>query len=91
MNIIQAVLLGLLAGLAIWDSRVGGILMIDRPLVLGPLVGLILGDFVTGIIVGGSLELVMMGVLPLLILFQGQFLQQHLRLFQSWISVLLLH
>ena len=62
MNIIQAVLLGLLAGLAIWDSRVGGILMIDRPLVLGPLVGLILGDFVTGIIVGGSLELVMMGV-----------------------------
>ena len=36
--------------------------MIDRPLVLGPLVGLILGDFTTGIIVGGSLELIMMGV-----------------------------
>lgn len=56
MSIVQALLLGLLGGIGIWDSRVGGIWMIDRPLVLGPLVGLILGDFTTGIIVGGSLE-----------------------------------
>ena len=62
MSIVQALLLGLLGGIGIWDSRVGGIWMIDRPLVLGPLVGLILGDFTTGIIVGGSLELIMMGV-----------------------------
>ena len=62
MNIFQAVLLGLLGGLGIWDSRMFGILMCDRPLVLGPLVGLILGDFTTGIIIGASLELVMMGV-----------------------------
>ena len=52
MNIFQAVLLGLLGGLGIWDSRMFGILMCDRPLVLGPLVGLILGDFTTGIIIG---------------------------------------
>lgn len=62
MSIVQALLLGLLGGIGIWDGRVGGMWMIDRPLVLGPLVGLILGDFTTGIIVGGSLELIMMGV-----------------------------
>ena len=43
-------------------SRVFGMCMLDRPLVLGPLVGLILGDLQTGIIIGASLELVMMGV-----------------------------
>lgn len=62
MSIVQALLLGLLGGIGIWDSRVGEMWMIDRPLVLGPLVGLILGDFTTGIVVGGSLELIMMGV-----------------------------
>lgn len=62
MNIIQALLLGLLGGLGIWDSRVGGMWMIDRPLILGPLTGLILGDIETGIVVGGSIELIMMGV-----------------------------
>ncbi|MCI5773778.1 MAG: PTS sugar transporter subunit IIC [Erysipelotrichaceae bacterium] len=62
MSIFQAILLGLLGGIGIWDSRVGGMWMIDRPLVLGPLVGLVLGDFTTGIIVGASLELVMMGI-----------------------------
>ena len=62
MNIFQAILLGLLGGIGIWDSRVFGMFMLDRPLILGPLVGLILGDFQTGIIIGASLELVMMGV-----------------------------
>ncbi len=62
MSVIQAVLLGLLGGLGIWDSRVMGMCMLDRPLFLGPVVGLILGDFQTGIIIGASLELVMMGV-----------------------------
>lgn len=62
MSIIHAVLLGILGGIGIWDSRVFGMCMLDRPLVLGPLVGLILGDLQTGIIIGASLELVMMGV-----------------------------
>lgn len=62
MGIIHAVLLGILGGIGIWDSRVFGMCMLDRPLVLGPLVGLILGDLQTGIIIGASLELVMMGV-----------------------------
>lgn len=62
MSIVQAVLLGILGGFGIWDSRVFGLWMIERPLILGPLVGIILGDLQTGIIVGASLELVMMGV-----------------------------
>ena len=62
MSVIQAVLLGILGGLGIWDSRVMGMFMMDRPLFLGPVVGLILGDFQTGIVVGASLELVMMGI-----------------------------
>ncbi|WP_175437444.1 PTS sugar transporter subunit IIC, partial [Enterobacter sp. IF2SW-B1] len=35
------------------------------PVVLGPLVGLILGDLHTGILTGGTLELVWMGLAPL--------------------------
>ena len=62
MSVIQAVLLGILGGLGIWDSRVMGLCMMERPLFLGPVVGLILGDFQTGIVVGASLELVMMGI-----------------------------
>lgn len=62
MSVVQAILLGILGGIAISDSRVFGMMMLDRPLILGPLVGLILGDFHTGIIMGASIELVMMGV-----------------------------
>ena len=60
--IIQALLLATLAGLAQWDSRVFGLNMLDRPLVVGPIVGLILGDFHTGVVMGASLELVWMGL-----------------------------
>lgn len=35
--------------------------LLSRPLVLGPLVGLVLGDFTQGIIIGASLELIFMG------------------------------
>lgn len=63
--LIKALLLGILAGLAQWDSRMFGQNMLDRPLVTGPLVGLILGDLQTGIIMGGSLELVWMGIVTI--------------------------
>lgn len=62
MIYVQALLLALLAGFAQWDSRVGGQNMLDRPLVTGPIVGLILGDIQLGIIMGGTLELVWMGI-----------------------------
>ncbi len=62
MTLVQALLLGLLAGFVIWDGRVYGMWMLDRPLITGPLVGLILGDVEMGIIMGGSVELVLMGI-----------------------------
>lgn len=62
MLLIKALLLGILAGLAQWDSRMFGQNMLDRPIVTGPLVGLILGDIKMGIIMGGTLELVWMGI-----------------------------
>lgn len=60
--VVQALLLGILAGFGIWDGRVAGQTMFERPIVLGPIVGLILGDIQTGIVMGASVELVMMGV-----------------------------
>lgn len=62
MLFVQALLLGLIAGIGILDSRLFGVLMLERPLVLGALVGLVLGDFQTGIIIGAQLELIWMGI-----------------------------
>lgn len=59
--LIKALLLAILAGLAQLDSRIAGDNMLQRPIVTGPIVGLLLGDFTTGVIMGGTLELVMMG------------------------------
>ncbi|GEN87061.1 PTS sugar transporter subunit IIC [Oceanobacillus sp. FSL W8-0428] len=59
---IQALLIGVIGGLAEWDSRIFGDNMLGRPIILGPAVGLVLGDFTTGLIVGGTLELVFMGI-----------------------------
>src|ERR1700749_4358547 len=38
-----------------------GTTLLSRPLVLGPLVGLVLGDVTQGTIIGGTLELIFMG------------------------------
>lgn len=38
-----------------------GTTLLSRPLVLGPLVGLVLGDFEQGIVIGATLELIFMG------------------------------
>lgn len=62
--LIETLLIGLVAGVAGVDLF-NGLTHIHRPLVIGPLVGLILGDVYTGLLVGGSLELVWMGMVPL--------------------------
>lgn len=59
---LKALLVAIVAGLFSLESRVGGEHMLDRPIIIGPIVGLIMGDFTTGIIVGGQLELVWMGL-----------------------------
>ena len=56
----QAILVGLVA-LFGYLEVVFGNSMIQRPIVMGPLVGLVLGDFKTGLEVGATLELAFMG------------------------------
>ncbi|BET97352.1 PTS N-acetylgalactosamine transporter subunit IIC [Xenorhabdus taiwanensis] len=60
----SALLIALLAGIAGVDLF-NGLTHIHRPIVIGPLVGLVLGDVQTGLLVGGTLELVWMGMVPL--------------------------
>ncbi len=64
ISLLQAIALGILAFIAGLDMF-NGLTHMHRPVVLGPLVGLILGDLQTGILTGGTLELVWMGLAPL--------------------------
>lgn len=64
ISLLQAVLLGVLAFFAGLDLY-NGLTHFHRPVILGPIVGAILGDLQTGILVGGTLELVWMGLAPL--------------------------
>ncbi|MDQ0148600.1 PTS mannose/fructose/sorbose/N-acetylgalactosamine transporter subunit IIC [Eubacterium multiforme] len=60
----DAILIGLINVIGYLDYFFGGI-MINRPIVLAPLVGLALGDLRAGIIMGATLELVFMGVITI--------------------------
>ena len=57
-----AFLLAFIAGFAYFTRRFMGELYLERAIVLGPLVGLIMGDLKTGLIMGATLELAFMGV-----------------------------
>lgn len=57
-----ALLLGFIAGFAYFSRRFLGELYLERPIVLAPIAGLIMGDFQAGLVIGGTLELVFMGV-----------------------------
>ncbi len=59
---LAALLVSLIAVIGIFDDFFG-LSMIGRPIVLGSLVGLVLGDFTQGIIIGATLELAFMGVM----------------------------
>lgn len=59
--VFQAFLIGLIVFIGKADYFVGTA-MLGRPIVLGALVGLVLGDAATGTIIGFSLELVFMGM-----------------------------
>src|SRR4051794_13674011 len=61
MSVGQSVLLAFIAGFAYFSRRFMGDLFLERAIVLGPLTGLILGDYKTGLIVGASLELIFIG------------------------------
>lgn len=60
--VVQAILIGLIAAWGSLDYAFGT-LYTFRPIVLGPLVGLVLGDVKTGVEIGASLELLFMGAI----------------------------
>lgn len=64
MQITQTLLIILIAFFAYMHSYVGST-MHNRPIVIAPLVGLVLGDLETGIKLGATLELVFMGAFPI--------------------------
>lgn len=59
---LQGFLVALVATLVYMESRIGGQHMLDRPIIIGPLVGAIMGDINMGLFIGGQLELVWMGL-----------------------------
>ncbi len=61
---LQAVLIGIWAAIA-GIEQFNGTESLHRPIVSGLVIGLILGDVKTGLIAGGTLELVWMGLVPL--------------------------
>lgn len=61
---ITALLIGLVGALGVIDFQLGS-LYINRPIVLGPLVGIILGDVQQGLIIGANLELFFMGAVSI--------------------------
>lgn len=61
---ITALLIGCVGALGVIDFQLGS-LYINRPIVLGPLVGLILGDVTQGLIIGANLELFFMGAVSI--------------------------
>ena len=60
-----ALVLAFIAGFAYFSRRFMGELYLERPILLGPIVGLILGDLPTGLVMGGTLELAFMGVVEI--------------------------
>lgn len=59
----EALLVGLVVALVWFVEKMIGTPMANRPLIISPLVGLVLGDLQSGIIIGASLELVFMGAI----------------------------
>ncbi len=60
--LMESILIGLVAMIGYLDDFTGAS-MIARPIVLGPIVGLVLGDVNQGIIIGATLELIWMGII----------------------------
>lgn len=58
----KAVLVALIAGLCKVDNRVFGMTMIQRPLIVGTLIGFLYGDPVAGMMFGAQFELLSMGL-----------------------------
>ena len=53
---LNAFLVALAVFICVGGAELVGFTMLNRPIVIGPLVGLFLGDLHTGVIIGASLE-----------------------------------
>lgn len=67
MTFIQALLIGLIAGLTVLDGNWLGEAKFREPVVTGFLVGLALGDVTKGLKVGAELQLLWMGATVLVL------------------------
>jgi mannose/fructose/sorbose-specific phosphotransferase system IID component len=65
MSFPYAILIAIIIGLIYLEGYGYGYWLISRPVFGGALLGLIMGDMKTGLIVGASVELMYMGVLPI--------------------------
>lgn len=66
LGIIQVLLLSLfISFMAVETYWWGGAIYIARPVFAGPLIGLLMGDLETGLVVGGSVELMFLGGLSM--------------------------
>lgn len=65
MSTVQVLILSAFIAFLILENYGYGYWMISRPIFAGPLIGLLLGDLPTGLLVGGSVELMYMGVIPI--------------------------
>jgi len=63
-TLFTALLVGLVAGILEWDIYGWGHTQISRPLVVGPIIGLVLGDLQMGLLIGASIEFIYLGVIP---------------------------
>lgn len=62
MMLYEAFIVSLIVLVTVGGAELLGMTMLNRPIVIGPLVGLALGDIQTGVLIGASLEAVFMGV-----------------------------
>ncbi|MEG1169980.1 MAG: PTS sugar transporter subunit IIC, partial [Erysipelotrichaceae bacterium] len=61
ISIVQILLLTAYGFIAIWDDLNPGF-KLGKPVVAGMFAGLIMGDIATGLLVGGTLQLMILGV-----------------------------
>lgn len=60
--LIEALIVAVVVFISVGGQELLGFTMLGRPIVVGPLLGLLLGDIETGLLVGAALETIFMGV-----------------------------
>ena len=64
MSLLQSIVIALVMALLLTENLGYGHIQISRPVFAAPIIGLCMGDLQTGLIVGGTVELMFMGVFP---------------------------